>query len=131
MISDQGMLDRDAGESHSTSSSGSVINQTFLASISGRAFEDLKFFAISPRNAAGGVDNPIPLFASSTRIHDHPRSSPSRPSTRLRCPNGCLNSGYRCITIPCGGTVWRDENRLDKRNRETQKCTPTRSILSQ
>ncbi len=42
-----------------------------------------------PRGAAGIVVSLI------TTVRQLP-STPSGPGTRLRCPNSCLSSGYRC-----------------------------------
>ncbi|KAI0690191.1 hypothetical protein C8T65DRAFT_817442, partial [Cerioporus squamosus] len=57
-------------EIHFTSNPSSVVHQAFLASITGRAFEDVKFFAFSRRtlSAPGTVDRPLPLLANSALL---------------------------------------------------------------
>ncbi|TFK94559.1 hypothetical protein K466DRAFT_475956 [Polyporus arcularius HHB13444] len=57
-----------ARETHTTTNPSSVVHQAFLASITGRAFEDVKFFAFSRRTRTGSVDSPRPLLANSALL---------------------------------------------------------------
>ena len=45
-----------------------VHRAALLASVTGRQFEDVKFFAYSRRTRNGAVDTPLPLLANSTLI---------------------------------------------------------------
>ncbi|KAI1796417.1 hypothetical protein LXA43DRAFT_618515 [Ganoderma leucocontextum] len=42
--------------------------EVLLASLSGKPFEDLKFYAFSRRTSAGQIDQPLPILANSTLI---------------------------------------------------------------
>ncbi|KAI1796420.1 hypothetical protein LXA43DRAFT_1057726 [Ganoderma leucocontextum] len=45
-----------------------VQRAALLASITGRSFEDVKFFAFSRRTRNGSIDTPLPLLANSALI---------------------------------------------------------------